>query len=56
MSELLIETYLQDLHENGYPAEIVTDFEYSGSKHLGMQLNNAVWDIDSGNMLKLGKD
>jgi hypothetical protein len=35
----------------GYPREIL-NFDYD--KHLGLRLNNAVWDMDSGAMLKMG--
>jgi hypothetical protein len=37
----------------GYPEEILK-FDYQ--KHLSSALNNAVWDIQRGNVLKLGME
>ena len=51
--ELLIESVLNDLvNAFDYPAEI-QDFDFN--KQLDMHLNNAVWDIENGTVLKLGE-
>ena len=55
VSKLIIQTYLTDLHDNfkGYPKE-TTDFDFDN--HHSLQLNNAVWDIENGNILKLAEN
>ena len=51
MSELIVSSFLADLHEHcGYPKEIL-DFDYKNN--LEMQLNNSVWDIENGVVLRL---
>lgn len=51
---MLVEGHLEALHKDlGYPEEI-TKFDYE--KHLSSILNNAVWDIQRGNVLKLGAE
>jgi hypothetical protein len=50
LAKLVAETYLDELHKNyGYPEE-VTKFNEST---LDLMMNNAVWDIEHGVMLKL---
>jgi hypothetical protein len=51
VAELIIRGMASDLHlKASYPAQI-THFEPS---LLGLALNNVVWDIERGNILKLG--
>jgi hypothetical protein len=51
ITKLLVESYLADLVEHfKYPAEI-KNFDYENN--LGVCLNNAVWDVHSGMVLKL---
>jgi hypothetical protein len=53
-TRLVVESFLVDLLENHqYPRDIL-HFDYD--KHLSLQLNNAVWDIDKGIVLKLGEN
>ena len=48
-----VKVLLEELVDNfGYPKEIL-DFDYE--KNLGLRLNNAVWDLDNGAMLKIGQ-
>ena len=51
----MVRSHLEDLRDNfkGYPKE-TTDFDYE--KNLGTALNNAVWDIEHGTVLKLTED
>lgn len=54
MAKLVVQSYLDDLHDSqGYPKEI-TDFNFD--KHLSVMLNNAVWDIENGTILKLAEE
>ena len=53
MSRLLVESYLADLFENCQYPEGIKMFNYK--KHLGVCLNNAVWDIDNGIVMRLGE-
>jgi hypothetical protein len=51
LTRLLISTHLKSLHENhGYNKEIM-NFDYESN--LDLCLNNAVWDIQNGLVLKL---
>ena len=50
MTKVLCECYLVYLHEvKGYTEDIL-DFNYA---NVNVTLNNAVWDIRNGNVLKL---
>jgi len=52
--EMMVRAYLKDLHEKeGYPA-IILEFDYEHC--LGTALNNVVWDIEHGTILKLAKN
>ena len=48
--QLLIEGHLKELHDKYQYPEAIMKFDYE--KHSA--LNNAVWDISKGNVLKLG--
>ena len=48
---VLIKNFLQQLHDKyGYPKEVM-DFNYD--KDMGVCLNNGIWDIYNGTVLKL---
>jgi hypothetical protein len=53
LTKLIVDTHLKRLTEDyeGYPKEIC-NFDYA--KNSGTVLNNATWDIQNGNVLKLG--
>jgi hypothetical protein len=53
VTKLAVSAYLADLAANGYPADLV-DFDYE--KNLNVCLNNAVWDIEKGVIIRLGED
>jgi len=52
LMELVVKAHALDMHKNdGYPVELthITDAQ------IDICLNNAVWDIEKGNMLKLAE-
>jgi hypothetical protein len=50
LTKVLCESYLTYLHsQKGYPDDIL-DFNYA---NVNVTMNNAVWDIKNGNVLKL---
>jgi hypothetical protein len=55
LAKHLIQNFLDDLQDNfeGYPAE-TTDFDFDND--LNVFMNNAVWDIEHGIVLKLAED
>jgi hypothetical protein len=53
MTKLAVSSYLSDLSEHGYPKEIIL-FDYD--RNLGVCLNNAVWDIEKGVIVRLGEE
>lgn len=54
ITKLLISGHLKALvDEYNYP-EAILDFDYD--KHIDLALNNAVWDIENGLILKLSGD
>jgi hypothetical protein len=54
LASLLIEGHLSELVESyGYPNEILS-FDYD--EHLSLCMNNSVWDIENGIVLKLAEN
>ena len=55
LAQLIIRVFLEELNEclpENYPKEI-TNFD---TQNVSLILNNTVWDISHGNLLKLGND
>ena len=54
LTRLVVDSLLSQLHEQcKYPIE-VKHFNYQ--KHAQVCLNNAIWDIEHGTILKVGED
>lgn len=51
LTKLLISGHLKALHEQYEYPEVILDFDYD--KNINLCLNNAVWDIENGLILKL---
>ena len=51
---LVVQIYLDELHDKfGYP-EVVTKFDFD--KYTGLCLNNCIWDMEKGVVLKLDEN
>ena len=52
ITKALVDSHLMALHQTieGYPKEI-TDFNYA--ENFGVFLNNAIWDIENGTIIKV---
>ena len=51
---LVVQIYLDELHEkHKYPKE-VTEFDFD--RNIGICLNNCIWDMEKGIILKLSED
>ena len=56
MTVLVVKSYLRDLHEtfpDYYPEEVI---EFDFHNNLGVFLNNAIWDIYNGTVLKIDEE